>query len=134
MQVKVSKSSTPALWAFVVLASNFRASNSVGEWGDGKFLEQLILLFEKLAPMFMSCFVTARAKARFVETMKNLTDTQKARMLKAAKQHVRRFDDLAEDERMSFAEEGTTCILGTLEVVSEFELGNCFDELHAARN
>jgi len=125
--MSITKTGTPNLYDFVFDSANFRTSNA--EWGDGKMLEQIMALVEKLLPMFMACFAS---KAAFAESVQDPTNWQKFRLHRLALQQARALPGVKFKDHRFVAEAAVDGMLAQAEAMTLAQVEACYDELKVA--
>jgi hypothetical protein len=124
--IVITATGTPNLYDFAFAAGNFRTANA--EWGDGKFLEQIMALIEKLMPLIMGCFAS---KPAFVENVQDLTDWQKFRLYRLALQQARALKGVKIRDHRLVAEAAVDGMLARVQAMNEDQIAACYDELAA---
>lgn len=124
--MKITQEGTPATFAFVQEAANYRFANAA--WGDGKLLDAILQIIEKIIPLIPICFP---AKPVFVENVMDLTNAQLRQLHAEALRQARRVPGLKIRDHRAVAEAAYNGMLSQLESMNEEEVSACYDELIA---
>ncbi|WP_455387606.1 hypothetical protein [Petrachloros mirabilis] len=104
------------------------------EWGDGSIIAALQQILEMIMPYIMNCFPSKSrfARNRFIAVCQRMGQFRQNQIHELCQQAAPRVDGLLPEDEAWGAEAAANGAIETLPYMSAEQLGQMFDELHAA--